>query len=167
MTQRAWAAAMWLLCASSLFAQTRNPLEGVWRISEVVTPAGNPAAKGVEVWTKDRQLPSVVIFTRRYFSRLEENRSRSAVAPPKDPQNLTDSEKLASYEQWRPFTAQSGTYDLQGSTLSLHVIVAKNVSPKPVSRAWELKFEGPDAFWMIPTPDRAATEPRMKLTRLE
>ena len=33
---------------------------------------------------------------------------------PKDRQNLTDAEKIAFYEQWRAFAANSGTYEIKG-----------------------------------------------------
>jgi hypothetical protein len=32
---------------------------------------------------------------------------------------------------------------------------------------WEIKLENPTTIWLIPSPDRIATEPRMKLVRLE
>ena len=162
-------AALFLFFCHSTKAQNKVSIEGVWRITEIVTPAGNPSAAGREVRTTNRQLASVIIFTKRYYSQVYENRSRTAPAPPGDPQNLNDAEKLARYEQWRPFTANSGTYTVEGSTLVLQVIVAKNVDAvtRPAGNRWELKMEGPDAFWMIPIPERASTEPRMKLERLE
>ena len=135
------------------------PIEGVWRVTEVVTPAGNPAAAGPGS-PHDKSAAGRFTFTKRYYSQVYENRPRTAPAPPNDSQNLTDAEKLARYEQWRPFTANSGTYIVEGSTLVLQVIVAKNVDAmtRPAGNRWELKMEGPDAFWMIPMPERAATE---------
>ena len=162
-------AAVFLFFSHSAEAQNKVSIEGVWRITEIVTPAGNPSAAGREVRTTNRQLASVIIFTKGYYSQVYENRSRTASAPPADPRNLSDAEKLARYEQWRPFTANSGAYSFEGSTLVLEVIVAKNVDAvtRPAGDRWELKMAGPDAFWMIPIPERASTEPRMKLERLE
>ena len=159
-----------LLAATDVISvSTQTPsLEGVWRISEVITPAGNPAAGGVEVVTKDRRLPSVLIFTKRHFSQVYENRARTGASRAADPRNLTDAEKVALYEQWRPFTASAGTYELRGSTLAWNVIVAKNADVQGrQSNNWEISFEGPDAVWMIPVAARRSIEPRMKLTRLE
>jgi len=69
------------------------------------------------------------IFTKGYYSSLavRARQPRPAVAPAKDPGNLTDAEKIARYEQWSQFTANSGTYEVKGSMLLLHPLVAKNV----------------------------------------
>ncbi len=159
-----------VLAASAAFAQTKTPIEGVWKIAEVIVPGGNPAAKGVTITNTNPQ-PSLIIFTRGYYSvvNVMEPQPRAAVAPAKDPQNLTDSEKIARYEQWEPFTANSGTYEIKGSTLIRRAIGAKNVEvmTRETPTILEFKFEGPNALWLIPPPDRVATEPRTKLTRLE
>jgi hypothetical protein len=113
----------------------------------------------------------LVIFTKGYYSLLavRGEQPRAAFAPAKDPGNLTDAEKIARYEQWNPFTANSGTYEVKGSMLLLHPIVAKSVevmtSGTPIT--WELKVEPPNSLWLIPPSDRATTDPRVKLTRLE
>jgi hypothetical protein len=53
--------------------------------------------------------------------------------------------------------------------LLLHPMVAKNVevmtSGTPIT--FELKVEGPKSIWLNPSSDRAATDPRLKFTRLE
>jgi hypothetical protein len=48
-------------------------------------------------------------------------------------------------------------------------MVAKNVAvmTRGTPTIWEFKLEGPNTLWLIPTGDLAATEPRIKLTRLE
>ena len=117
-----------LLSLASLGAQTRVPLEGVWKIAERITPGGNPRANGIEV-RQGSPLPSLLIFTKRHYSEIIEmgGPPRREVAAPADPQGLTDAEKIARYDQWRPFTANSGTYEISGSLLITHPIVAKNV----------------------------------------
>jgi hypothetical protein len=77
-----------------------------------------PAEKGAAVTISNPQ-PSLAIFTRGYYSAVvvTGTQPRAAVAPPKDPQNLTDAEKIARYEQWGPFIAIAGTYEIKGSTL--------------------------------------------------
>jgi hypothetical protein len=92
---------------------------------------------------------------------------RPPVASAKDPQNLTDSEKIARYAQWRPFAANSGTYEIKGSTLIRRVIIAKNANLVNREHVQEFKVEGPNILWLIPTEAELATEPRIKLTRLE
>ena len=111
-------------------------------------------------------LPPVHHFHKRVLKQTYEvgGQPRAAVAPAKDPQNLTDAEKIARYEQWRPFTANAGTYEIKGSTLTICPIVAKNVNLMTSSYVQEFKLEGPNTLWLIPTPDNATTEPRIKLT---
>jgi hypothetical protein len=103
------------------------------------------------------------------LSCLQLNQPRAAVAPAKDPRNLTDAEKIARYEQWGPFIATAGTYEVKGSTLTLHAMVAKSVDVMTTgaTQTWELKLEGANTFWLIPPADRATTSPQVKLTRLE
>jgi hypothetical protein len=156
-----------LLTASGAFAQTKTPVEGVWKIAERIVPGTNPLAKGVT--TTNTNPPSLIIFTRGYYSQvyLGSAESRAAVERAKDPQNLTDAEKIARYESWRPLFANAGTYEIKGSALILHPIVAKN--PNQMNGRWpavEFKLEGPNTLWLLPTPE-SAIEPRIKLTRVE
>ena len=171
MKRRGVVIAVCLLAASTASAQTKTPLEGVWKIAEVIFPDTSPFVKSGDPRTNSNPEPSLIIFTRRYYSRLniEGQGPRPPVARPKDPQNLSDAEKIALYEQWRPFTATAGTYEISGSTLILHSMVAKNVAvmTRSAPSNWEIKLDEPNTLWLIPSPDRIATEPRMKLLRLE
>jgi hypothetical protein len=47
--------------------------------------------------------------------------------------------------------------------------VAKNVAvmTSGTPNIQEFKLEGPNTLWLIPTGDQAATQPRLKLTRVE
>lgn len=148
--------------------QTKTPVEGVWRVAEVVLPGATPAEKGATITNPQ---PSLIIFTRRHYSQLtvRGQQPRAAVAPAKDPQKLTDAEKIARFEEWRPFVANAGTYEVKGSTIIRRAVVAKSVAVMTGETPIEVTFklEGPNTLWLIPTGDRAATEPRVKLTRLE
>src|SRR5262245_53336927 len=86
------------LGVSSGFAQTKTPFEGAWRISEEILP-GAKAAKTVDPQS------SVFIFTKGYYTEVfvMRGQSRPQGPPAKDPQHLTDAEKIARFEQWRPF----------------------------------------------------------------
>src|SRR5262249_35630669 len=116
-----------VLAASTAFAQTKTPFEGVWKISEEIMPSTKPSEKGVTITNPQ---PSLIIFSRSYYSEVfvRGEQPRAVVERPKDPQNLTDAEKIARYEQWRQFAARAGTYEIKGSTLITRVIVAKNVN---------------------------------------
>jgi Lipocalin-like domain len=161
-----------VLSASAAFAQTKSPIEGVWKISEVVTPSSNTAQKDATTTNSNPQ-PGLIIFTRGYYSQVfvRGGEPRAAVAAAKDPQNLTDAEKVARYEQWGPFTANSGTYEVKGTMLTIRAIVAKSVEVMTGGTPQELTFklEGPNTLWLIPPADQSATRPqvKLKLTRLE
>jgi hypothetical protein len=153
---------------SAVQSQTKSPVEGVWKIAEVLVPYKNPAEKGTTITNPQ---PGLIIFTKGHYtlSAVRGREPRAAFAPAKDPENLTDAEKIARYEQWKTFTANAGTYEVKGSMLLLHPIVAKNAqvmtSGTPIT--WELKVEAPNTLWLIPPSDRATTDPRLKFTRLE
>lgn len=156
-----------VLTASAAFAQTKTPVEGVWKIAERIVPGTNPRAQGVAITYKN--LPSLIIFTRGHYSQvyLSEDEPRAQLPRPKDTQNLTDVEKIARYESWRPFFANAGTYEIKGSALILHPSVAKN--PNQMNGWWpavEFKLEGPNTLWLIPA-EELSIEPRLKLTRVE
>jgi hypothetical protein len=65
--------------------------------------------------------------------------------------------------------ANAGTYEFNGSTLTIHAMVAKNQERMTTASkvTYEIKLEAPKNFWLIPTADRAASDPRVKFTRLE
>ena len=157
-----------VLSVSAAFAQTKSPVEGVWKITEVVAPGSNPAEKGTTINAQ----PGLVIFTRGYYSQVfvRGAEPRAAVEPAKDPENLTDAEKIARYEQWGPFTANSGTYEIKGTTISMRAIVAKSAQVMSGQRPQEMTFkvEGPNTLWLMPPVGATGQLPaKLKLTRLE
>lgn len=99
------------------------PIDGVWRITQIVTTGANAS-------TNSSPQPSLVMFTRGHYSYLSVNGSaqRPEFSAAKDPAKLTDAEKIARFEQWNPFTAQAGTYQITGTTLTRRPVVAKNVA---------------------------------------
>ena len=124
-----------LRTASAQEALTAKSLEGVWKVSKVVTA-------GV---VNSNPQPGLLIFTRGYYSALRVNSSepRKASPEPKDPQKLTDAEKLARYEEWAPYAASAGTYEVKGNTIINHNSVAKMVKGMTLTEeAIILKFDG-------------------------
>lgn len=151
---------------SAIQDQKKSPLEGVWKVTEVVPPASSANEKPTPITSPQ---PGLLIFTKGYYSGMAvtANQPRTAAAAAKDPSNLTDAEKIARYEQWAPFIANAGTYELKGTTLTMHATVAKNPDVMTTAITWEVKAEGANALWLIPPADRAATSPRVKFTRVE
>ena len=155
--------ALCLLPATVAVAQTKSPVEGVWKIVEEVRSGPNPSRIG------DPQ-PSLIIFTKGgHYSwvNVMGNAARPTVDPPKDRLNLSDAEKIARCEQWRPFAAHAGTYEINGSILIRRPGVAKNPNLMTRESRMEFKLEGRNILWLIPLPDETATEPTIKLTRVE
>jgi hypothetical protein len=116
-------------------------LEGVWRVAKVVKVGANAG-------TDSHPQPSLQIFYRGYFSIVRDNSSepRKPSPAPADPANLTDSEKIARYDEWAPFGASAGTYEVEGDTLITHNVVAKQVRGMTLTEEATIKFEGRDRF---------------------
>jgi hypothetical protein len=119
-------------------AQATPSLQGVWRVTEIVVTGANAA-------TNKSPQPSVYIFTKQHYSIMSVGgtAARKDFGSPKDPARLTDAEKMARYEVWDAFTANSGTYQVSGSTLTTRPLVAKNpgvMAGPPATR--ELRIQG-------------------------
>jgi Lipocalin-like domain len=155
-----------LLSATAAFAQTKSPVEGVWKVAEVIPASSSTTEKPKPI--TDPQ-PGLLIFTKGYYSIVVVTgpNARAAVEA-KDRENLTDAEKIAFYEQWRAFAANSGTYEIKGSTITRRASVAKNVGlmTRQESVSSEFKMEGTNTLWISPPVDRP-NDPRIKWTRVE
>ena len=167
MSHRALFVALSISIPALAFGQGRAAapsVEGVWKIAEVVTTGANAA-------TNANPQPSLVIFTRGHYSYVSVGgpTPRPTAAAPKDPNKLTDAEKLARYEQWSPFTANAGTYEVKGATITRRPLVAKNpaVMTTDAPIVQEFKLEG-NTLWLISksAAGQPASETRTKLVRV-
>lgn len=138
-------------------APTAKSFEGVWKITKVV-------AKGV---TDSNPQPSLQIFSRGYFSIIRTNSSeaRKASPPSKDPDKLTDAEKIARYDEWAPYAASAGTCEVKGNTLITHNVVAKMVMGMTLTEEATIKFEG-NTFVASPMPGQPNSGRQTTYTRL-
>jgi hypothetical protein len=154
-----------LLTAKTALAQKKNQVEGVWKIVQVIISGKDSTT------TVDDPQPGLFIFTKNYYSVLavRERKPRATVEPSKDPQNLTNSEKIARYDSWKPFVGNSGTYEIKGSMILRHPIVAKNVDvmTSGTPETDEFKLEGTNTLWLKPMNDSMAPQVRVKLIRVE
>ena len=138
---------------------TAKALEGVWKVTKVVQA-------GV---VNTNPQPSLYIFSRGYYSALRVNGSerRTQAPAPKDPAHLTDAEKIALYNEWAPYAASAGTYEVKGNTMINHNIVAKMARAMTISEeAIISNFDG-NSFVARPKPgypnsDRQTTYTRVK-----
>lgn len=125
MTSRAALLVLFVLVPGIAMAQQNaSPVDGVWRITEIAVTGTNPS-------TNSSPQPSLILFARGHYSWLNVNgtTARKQRANPATPGKLTDAEKLAAYEEWGPLTANAGTFEVKGSTLTRRPTVAKNVGP--------------------------------------
>ena len=160
-----------VLCTTAVSAQnsTRKPIEGVWKVTEIVVTG----ADAVNVATPQ---PGLIIFARKHYSVMwiPGNQPRSLFKG-EDP---TDQEKIAAYDS---FVANSGTYEVAGATLTLHPMVARspNFMAGGVSKS-QLRIEG-TTLWLtqkntdlslrtgngVGPSSGPASETRLKLSRVE
>jgi hypothetical protein len=155
-----------LVVVGSIIAHSQGQpsLQGVWRVTEVVSTGANASAN------KTPQ-PGLYIFTKQHYSIVSVGGTspRATVAAAKDPARLTDAEKLARYEAWDLFTANAGTYKVSGGTLTTQPIVAKNPSVMGGPGATRAFTIAGNTLTLIQksAPDRPAAETRTTLTRVE
>jgi hypothetical protein len=130
--------------AESTTQATAPSLEGVWKGTTSVTTGPNAS-------NNPNRLPNIVTFSKTHYTVVTQDtavpRPRVPLAPPKDPTNLTDAEKLARYEAWSSVNADGGTYEVQGNTLIQHPFVRKNPPGETGTYAdltFELGFDGND-----------------------
>lgn len=167
MSHRALVVAVLLSVPTLAFGQGRAAapsVEGVWKIAEVVTTGANAATNG-------SPQPSLIIFARGHYSYVSVNGAtqRPTVAAAKDPNKLTDAEKIARYEQWNPFSANAGTYDVKGTTITRRPLVAKNPAVMTTNPpiAQEFTLDG-NTLWLISksAAGEPASETRTKLVHV-
>jgi hypothetical protein len=122
-------------------APTAKSFEGVWRITKVVRTGANAG-------TNIHPQPSLQIFYRGYYSIVRDNSSEPRKPSPAvdASSSLTDAEKIARFDEWAPFAASAGAYEVRGDTLITHNIVAKQAVGMTATEEATIKFEGGDTF---------------------
>ena len=96
--------------------QRTASLAGAWRVTEVTTTGPNGT-------TNSNLQPRLVLFTGTHYARVgvtsPSPRSLPAAGAGFAPESLL-------LEQWGPFAADAGTYQVNGTEVTLRSIVAKN-----------------------------------------
>jgi hypothetical protein len=144
-------------------AQTPASLQGAWRVTEITTTGAGAASN------KTPQ-PALYVFTKQHYSILSVNGTspRKNFAGAADPANLTNAEKLARYDAWTNFTANSGTYKVSGTTLTTSPVVAKNPGVMGTTATREFKIEGSTLILIQRSAAGGpASQTTMRLTRVE
>ena len=89
MKRHAWSFALFLLASSAALAQTKSPVEGVWKVTEVVVQQGHEndwlsgETSAEKTTTITNPEPGLIIFTKNHYSQLvvRGNKPRAAVPP--------------------------------------------------------------------------------------
>jgi hypothetical protein len=131
---RAAAIGIVTLAATEVLPQvnrTANPsIEGVWLgTSTIVTGPGGQSIP--------KRQPNIFIYTRKYYSQLAVagDAPRPVLPPAKDPNALTNAEKLARYEHWLPLgPVSAGTYEVKGGKLFQYGVIGRDQSAEAVAR---------------------------------
>jgi len=127
-----------LLAAPGGLAGQATDVEGAWRVVEVIGPGPR---------TVTSPQPGLLLFTGRHYSYTfvtsEGPRAPLAIGP-------TTAEALAT--AWNPFTANAGTFEISGETMTRRPIVAKDPSSMVpgVFNEYLYRVVG-DTLWITPT----------------
>lgn len=109
--------AIFLAGATTAMAQLKpTALTGTWSVTERKTTGPNAQ-------TNSKPQPGLYIFTGNHYSIMTVNSDKPRPALPQDQAKATAAELRAV---WDPFTANSGTYEIAGDTVTFHPAVAKN-----------------------------------------
>src|SRR5262245_15154119 len=94
-------------------APKKKSIEGVWKMVETV-------GTGQDAFKDSNPQPNLMIITRGHYSEMfvadDNPRKLFQALPP------TDAETVEAYNS---FVANSGTYEINGNTITIHPIVAK------------------------------------------
>ena len=141
-------------------ALAKGKLKGVWKITEFSMSI--PSAGTITTTAQ----PSIFIFTKKNYSIMFVSSDKPR--PDLPLQDPTDAQKVAA---WGPFSANSGTYDIKGTTLTTYPVVAKHpaVMKPGAFVTYDFKIQGNT---LLLTPKDSNTVPRgnpptFKLVRLE
>jgi hypothetical protein len=134
-----------VLIGTAVFAQSKPSIQGVWRRVETTVTNPSPAPGTLTKGTHTNVQPGLLIFTAKHYSvqidAAAKPRPAIKVAAKPTPEEMSAA--------WGPYTANSGTYEFSGSTLTMRHIVAKNPANqegKGITRA-TIKMEK-DSLWM-------------------
>ena len=115
------------------------PLEGAWSVVSisVTGPDSSPTAT---------VQPSVYLFGDKHYSMMRVTGNQPRTLAARD--SMTDAEKITAYDS---FIANSGTYEVADSTLTMHPVVAR--SPNYMSGGtdkYHFRVSG-DTLWLTNT----------------
>ena len=161
MTRTTGMAIALLLLNVGAYAQSQDAnLQGVWKIVEVTSAGPNAVTTSSQ--------PGMYIFTAKHYANVLVTADKPRPALPADANQATVAELRAVYD---PFIASAGTYEFDGTSLTIRPKVSKN--PRSMVGdyygVYKIKLEA-NTMWLTPGPtsDGPRPNPRtFKLVRIE
>jgi hypothetical protein len=149
-------------------AQPKPTIQGVWRKTEVTVTNPTPAPGAFTKGTHADVQPGLVIFTAKHYSIVNDLAAKArSTAPLKVPGKPTVEELQAA---WGPFQANSGTYEMAGTTLTVRPLVAKAPSVQGGLTRYTMKLDG-NNLWLTQIENssnpKLANQATIKYTRVE
>ncbi len=140
-----------VLVTANAGAQSTGSLKGAWKVVAVTAADG-------KVDTAPQ--PGLYVFSDKHYSTQRVNSARPATAGVSSP----DKDRLAAYDA---FTANTGTYEVKGNTLTTKPLVAKNPSVMGTTAPSELRFEGTSVVHVTSANPGGTGKTSVKLQRVE
>jgi len=184
MTKLMLTLALFANLAAPMAGQSKLSIQGVWRPVELtITASMAPAEEDAGGRATNRKdpfgafpkgthtslQPGLVIFTDKHYSRTTDT---AAQPRPTTGYKISGKPTLEELQaQWGPFAANAGTYELLGTTLTLHAVVAKDprAQGKKNFTLLTIKLEG-NTLWLMPVENEAGQIPNpvaAKFVRVE
>ncbi|HKA45278.1 MAG TPA: lipocalin-like domain-containing protein [Burkholderiales bacterium] len=115
------------LAATTVHSQTKNPLMGAWKVTEIANPDGPPLTS---------PQAGLYLFTEKHYSAVRLNGSKPL---PSYPSNdvATDADKVAVFNM---LYMNTGSYTVSGNKLTLSPTVAKSAFAMEPGRTLEYEF---------------------------
>ncbi len=136
-------------------AQAQGSLEGAWQRTEVMISGSDN-----EGTTSDPEM-GLILFTEGHYSTMLNLSDRSGF--PEGPGPLeNDEQRVAAF---RSFFANAGSYEVAGSKLMLHFMLARN--PRVASGTTESEYRVEGDKLMITTTNAQGVVTRTTYTRLD
>jgi hypothetical protein len=139
------------LTATTGYGQTKNPLVGAWKVTEIANP-NNPPLTNPQ--------PGLYVFTEKHYSAVRLNGTKPLPSYPSN-DAATDADKVASFDA---IYVNSGGYAISGNMLTLSPMVAKSAFAMAPGRTVQYEFtvKG-DTLTLVQKPNG----PGLKFVRLE
>ena len=115
------------LAATAVYGQTKNPLVGAWKVTEIANPKGPPLTN---------PQAGLYLFTEKHYSAVRLNGEKPL---PSYPSNdvATDADKVAVFNM---LYMNTGGYTVSGNMLTLSPTVAKSAFAMAPGRTLQYEF---------------------------